>query len=227
MQIITLGVVTQSPAPEFHDQYARRHRFWRESWFLRREENRRTRRKTLGVRLRSTNHSPRTSPGSNPGRSGGRWGWWPLQGNLTPHEDAAFQVTHQESLTEFKGAWVLSCQLVNTVQPLQEHRAALIVIRVKAVTTSISKPMSKFQPLAFNQNLKALEEKDIWWNGEVTGEWREGKLERERLHCRLCTRSFLLHGFSKPWPYFRPKYTIFHTPFQTLKQSECPWSMSK
>ena len=36
-------------------------------------------RKTLGVRLRSTNHSPRTSPGSNPGRSGERRGWWLLR----------------------------------------------------------------------------------------------------------------------------------------------------
>ena len=34
--------------------------------------------KTLGVRLRSTNHSSRTSPGSNAGRSGGRRGWCPV-----------------------------------------------------------------------------------------------------------------------------------------------------
>ena len=72
MQIVYLAslnrlVVAQSPKPEARDQYARRHRFWRQSRFLRREENRR---KTLGVRLRSTNHSPLTSPGSNPGRSG-------------------------------------------------------------------------------------------------------------------------------------------------------------
>ena len=33
---------------------------------------RKTGEKFLGVRLRSTNHSPLTSPGSNPGRSGGR-----------------------------------------------------------------------------------------------------------------------------------------------------------
>ena len=76
LNVIVLGVVTQSPAPEARVQYARRHRFWRESWFLWREKHRRTQRKPLGVRLRSTNHSPRTSPGSNPGRSGGRRGWW-------------------------------------------------------------------------------------------------------------------------------------------------------
>ena len=59
---VTIGVATQYPEPEARDQYARRHRFWRERWFLRREENRRTQWKTLGVRLGSTNHSPRTSP---------------------------------------------------------------------------------------------------------------------------------------------------------------------
>ena len=32
--VSALGVVTQSPAPEARDQYARRHRFWRESWFF-------------------------------------------------------------------------------------------------------------------------------------------------------------------------------------------------
>ena len=48
------NVVTQSPKPEARDQYSRRHRFWCESWFLRREENWKTRRKTLGVRLRLT-----------------------------------------------------------------------------------------------------------------------------------------------------------------------------
>ena len=54
-----------------------------ESWFLWREENWRTRRNSLGVRLRSTNLSPRTSPGSNPGHSGGRCGWYHCA-NLTP-----------------------------------------------------------------------------------------------------------------------------------------------
>ena len=49
------GVVTQSPEPKTREQCARRHRFWRESGFLWREKNRRSRRKTLGVRLRSTN----------------------------------------------------------------------------------------------------------------------------------------------------------------------------
>ena len=66
-----LGVVTQSPAPEARDQYARRHRFWRENWILWREENRRSRRKTLGVRLGSTNQSPRTSPGTKVAVVGG------------------------------------------------------------------------------------------------------------------------------------------------------------
>ena len=95
--IAALGVVTQSPAPEPRNQYARRHRFWRESWLLRRKENRRTRRKTLGVRLRSTNHSPRTSPGSNPGRSGGRWGWW-LLGQSESRKFQGFQRRREDPL---------------------------------------------------------------------------------------------------------------------------------
>ena len=65
-------VYLTSPESEAHDQYARQHIFWQESWFLWREEIRKTRRKTLGVsRLRSTNHSPCTNPGLSPGRSGG------------------------------------------------------------------------------------------------------------------------------------------------------------
>ena len=47
---------------------------------LRREENRSTRRKTLGVRLRSTETQPTYDPRPelNPGHRGGRHGWWPL-----------------------------------------------------------------------------------------------------------------------------------------------------
>ena len=47
---------------------------------LRREENRSTRRKTLGVRLRSTETQPTYDPRPemNLGRRGGRHGWWPL-----------------------------------------------------------------------------------------------------------------------------------------------------
>ena len=44
---------------------------------LQREENRSTQRKTLGVRLRSTNLSPHAD--SIPGRRGGRHDWWPLR----------------------------------------------------------------------------------------------------------------------------------------------------
>ena len=76
--VVMLGVVTQSPEPEARDQYTRRHRFWRESWFLWRDENWGTQRNTLGVRLRLTNLSPRANPGSNLGCSGGRCWWRPL-----------------------------------------------------------------------------------------------------------------------------------------------------
>ena len=69
---------TQSPEPEARDQYIRRHRFWRESWFLWRDKNWGTQRNTLGVRLRLTNLSPRANPGSNLGCSGGRCWWRPL-----------------------------------------------------------------------------------------------------------------------------------------------------
>ena len=33
--------------------------------------------------------------------------------------------------------------------------------------------------------------------------------------------------FSKPWPYFRPKYMIFQTPFQTWPQKSVPYSRLK
>ena len=32
--------------------------------------------------------------------------------------------------------------------------------------------------------------------------------------------------FSKPWPYFRPKYIIFHTPFQTWPRKSVPINLN-
>lgn len=65
--------------------------------------------------------------------------------------------THQEGLVEFKGAGKLPLQLVNTVQPLQEDRAALVqVLRVLPVTAAVSKLVPKVQPLRLHQDLEAL-----------------------------------------------------------------------
>ena len=68
---------------------------------LQREENRSTRRKTLGVRLRSTNLSPHAD--LIPGRRGGRCDWWPLrQPDSQTH--LPFHLVHHDLL------WVLVFQ---------------------------------------------------------------------------------------------------------------------
>lgn len=69
--------------------------------------------------------------------------------------------THQEGLVKLKGAWKLSLQLVNTVQPLQEDGAALVhVLRVFSVAAAVCKFMAKVQPLCLHQNLETLR-KDV------------------------------------------------------------------
>ena len=60
--VVTLGVVTQPPETETRD-------FGGKFFFLFFFAEGENRRKILGVRLRSTNHSPPTSLGSNPSRS--------------------------------------------------------------------------------------------------------------------------------------------------------------
>ena len=65
---------------------------------LRREENRSTRRKTLGVRLRSTETQPTYDPRPelNLGHRGGRHGWWPLN-----HPDPPGNGVHPPPLLRF------------------------------------------------------------------------------------------------------------------------------
>lgn len=67
--------------------------------------------------------------------------------------------THQEGLIKLKGAWELPLQLMNTVQPLQEDRTALVqVLRVFSVAAAVSKLMAEVQPIGLHQNLEALHE---------------------------------------------------------------------
>lgn len=49
--------------------------------------------------------------------------------------------------------------MVDTVQPLQEDRAALVqVLRVLSMATPVGELMAKVQPLGLHQNLEALSE---------------------------------------------------------------------
>jgi len=65
--------------------------------------------------------------------------------------------TYQEGLIKLKGARELPLQLMYTVQPLQEDRAALVkVLRVLSVATAVGKLMSKVQPFCLHQNLETL-----------------------------------------------------------------------
>ena len=81
-----LGVVTQSPESEVCDQYVGRQRFWRKRLFFCGGEE--YRRKTLGVRLRSTNLGPCTSPGTNLDRNVGGTNDNHCA-NLTPHHPSS------------------------------------------------------------------------------------------------------------------------------------------
>jgi len=80
--------------------------------------------------------------------------------------------THQEGLIKLKGAWELPLQLVNTVQPLQEDRAALVhVLRVLSVAAAVGKLVAEVEPIGLQQNLEALH-KDVArsltrWNDSV------------------------------------------------------------
>lgn len=47
---------------------------------------------------------------------------------------------------------------MDTVQPLQEHRAALVeVVRILPMATAICKLMAKIQPLCLHQHLETLQ----------------------------------------------------------------------
>lgn len=65
--------------------------------------------------------------------------------------------THQEGLVKLKGAWKLSLQLVNTVQPLQEHGTLLAhIVSVLLVATAVPKLMTIVQPISLYEHLETL-----------------------------------------------------------------------
>ena len=64
-----------------------------ECWFLWREENQRTQRKTLGAGIRTNNKE--SNQESNPGHSGGRWELSPL---YHPYIPKVFPVTQRQML---------------------------------------------------------------------------------------------------------------------------------
>ncbi|KAF3850661.1 hypothetical protein F7725_012433 [Dissostichus mawsoni] len=67
--------------------------------------------------------------------------------------------TLQEGLVELEGAGELPLQLVDAVEPLQEHGAALVhVLRVLSVAAAVRKLMAEVQPVGLHQNLEALQE---------------------------------------------------------------------
>ncbi|KAF3850652.1 hypothetical protein F7725_012424 [Dissostichus mawsoni] len=67
--------------------------------------------------------------------------------------------TLQEGLVELEGAGELPLQLVDAVEPLQEHGAALVhVLRVLSVAAAVRKLMTEVQPVGLHQNLEALQE---------------------------------------------------------------------
>ena len=65
--------------------------------------------------------------------------------------------THQEGLVELKQTGELFEQLVNTVQPLQEHGTLLAhIVSVLLVATAVPKLMTIVQPISLHEHLEAL-----------------------------------------------------------------------
>lgn len=64
---------------------------------------------------------------------------------------------YQVCLSELESARELLMHLVDAVKPLQEHRAALVdVVAACRLPAAVSKLVPERQPLALDQNLKAL-----------------------------------------------------------------------
>lgn len=65
--------------------------------------------------------------------------------------------THKECFVELERAGELPLELMDAVEPLQEHRAALVqVVRILAVATAVSKLVAKIQPLCLHEHLETL-----------------------------------------------------------------------
>ncbi len=67
------------------------------------------------------------------------------------------KAAHQKGLVELEEAGELLEELMNTVQPLQEHGTLFThILSVLLMTTAIRKLMTVIQPLRLHQHLKTL-----------------------------------------------------------------------
>ena len=63
--------------------------------------------------------------------------------------------THQEVLIELKVAWVLPCELMDTVQPLEEDRALLVHI-ISGQPAPLTKLVAVAKPLSLYKYFETL-----------------------------------------------------------------------
>ena len=68
-------------------------------------------------------------------------------------------MSHQKGFIELKRAGKLSGELMNTIQPLKKHGAPLVVIKIRSMSTSVSKTVAKLQPFTAYQYLESLKGK--------------------------------------------------------------------
>lgn len=72
--------------------------------------------------------------------------------------------THKECFVKLERAGELPLELMDAVQPLQKHRAALVeVIRILTMATAIGKLVAKIQPLHLHQHLETLQKHKHRW----------------------------------------------------------------
>ena len=65
--------------------------------------------------------------------------------------------THQEVDVKLEVTGELEHQLMDTVQPLEEHRGTLVAVGTGSrLATTVVKPVTKPEPLPLHQHLKAL-----------------------------------------------------------------------
>lgn len=84
-------------------------------------------------------------------------------------------ISYQKSFIKFKEARKLLQKLMNSIQPLEENWALLILIfHLFLVTTAITKLVTKIQPIWFNKHLETL--------------WTQEKTNCRQLCCRHLAR---------------------------------------
>ena len=68
------------------------------------------------------------------------------------------QNSHQEHFVEFECGWILSKDLIDTIEPLKEHWTALVgITRSEPVPAAIGKLMPVAEPFTLHQRLKTLD----------------------------------------------------------------------